>query len=183
MSTDPLSVADDWPHPMSDPLRASGDWALRATIAPSDGDLECKAGKAAAQGTPMRANGSPTHGSPCGGIADPLQTSPINSCTSPSPLSYLPPEIPGMTPSQQPSPAVHAPSPSPSPSLSRVASPRPPADPQLDPGTLEGLMHMLGPKLLTRRFHAEEITQVWVWIRRQSDFVYFPPMLSLQPQP
>ncbi|GAX78348.1 hypothetical protein CEUSTIGMA_g5790.t1 [Chlamydomonas eustigma] len=40
-----------------------------------------------------------------------------------------------------------------------MASPPPPADPQLDQTTLKGLMHMLGPKIHTRRFHAEEITQ------------------------
>lgn len=63
--------------------------------------------------------------------------------------------------SPAPSPSHHAPVSSRSPPPPPSPSPPPPADPHLDPGTLQGLMQMLEPKLPARRFHAEDITQVW----------------------
>ena len=95
------------------------------------------------------------------GRARPQQTGPPLSSPSPLPArsNY---HYPGVSPASSPSHAyisrLSPPPPSP--------SPTPPADPHLDPGTLQGLMHMcMEPKLPARRFHAEEITQVWadVW--------------------
>ena len=95
------------------------------------------------------------------GRARPQQTGPPLSSPAPLPArsnSHYPGDSPAFSPSHAHISRLSPPPPSP--------SPTPPADPHLDPGTLQGLMHMcMEPKLPARRVHAEEITQVWtdVW--------------------
>ena len=101
---------------------------------------------------------------PTGGAASPIKAGRLRPQQAGPPLSSPAPHpasstsrYPGGSPASSPSHAhisrLSPPPPSP--------SPTPPADPHLDPGTLQGLMHMcMEPKLPARRFHAEEITQV-----------------------